>query len=98
MDLHLNLKKEYFYQIKNGEKKEEYRLANEYWEKRLKNKSYNKNYIKLGYPKKDDIDKILIFKYNGYKKRIITNKEFGDKPIEVYAINLELKEGDNCEQ
>ncbi|WP_368859293.1 ASCH domain-containing protein, partial [uncultured Fusobacterium sp.] len=31
MDLHLNLKKEYFDEIKKGTKKIEYRSKNQYW-------------------------------------------------------------------
>lgn len=35
MILHLNVKKEFFDMIKNGEKKEEYREVKPYWIKRL---------------------------------------------------------------
>ncbi len=88
MDLHLNLKKEYFNQIKNGTKKIEYRLKNQYWSKRLKNKEFHKVYIKLGYPKRNQKEKILCFELLKIEEQKITHKEFGNFPVEVYAIFL----------
>lgn len=88
MDLHLNLKKEYFNEIKNGTKKIEYRLKNQYWSKRLKNKEFDKVYIKLGYPKSNQKEKILCFKLLKIEEQKISHKEFGNFPIEVYAIFL----------
>ena len=87
----LNLKKEYFQEIKSGVKKEEYRLYNPYWIKRLENKTFSKIIIKLGYPRKDDKDKEIIFPWNGYKIKTILHKHFGEEPVEVYAIKLEDK-------
>lgn len=90
-DLHLNLKKEYFEEIKSGVKKFEYRLYNDYWIKRLVGKRYNKLFIKCGYPKKNDKDKILEFPYIGYELRDIRHEHFGntnatDKQVKVFAI------------
>lgn len=90
-DLHLNLKKEYFEEIKSGVKKFEYRLYNDYWKKRLVKRQYDKLYIKCGYPKKDDKDKILEFPYMGYELQIIEHKHFNrdgiiNIPVEVFAI------------
>lgn len=92
MDLILNLKKEYFIEILNGTKVEEYREVKDYWTKRL-NKEYDKVIIKMGYPKKGDKTKEMIFKYNGYIKKKIKHKHFGDKEIEVYAIQLSERIG-----
>lgn len=89
--LHLNLKKEYFEDIKNGNKLFEFREYNEYWTKRLENKEYDEVHFKLGYPKKDDEEKIIIRKYLGYEFRDIRHKHFGNdnpscKQIKVFAI------------
>jgi hypothetical protein len=68
VDLTLAVKREYFEQIQSGEKTEEYRLLNEYWQKKLRQKYWTNGYpelkeeffdkkfdraiITLGYPKK----------------------------------------------
>ena len=88
MNLILNLKKEYFEQIEAGIKKEEYRLCTPYWQKRIEGKNFNKVIIKLGYPKKSEIDKILTFPWNGYEKKKIIHKHFGSSEVEVYSIRL----------
>lgn len=94
----LNLKKEYFQEIKSGAKKEEYRLCTPYWQKRLENKEYDKVILKLGYPKNSEIEKILEFKYLGYEIKTIKHKHFGDDPVKVYSIKLEssIKTCVNC--
>lgn len=86
--LHLPVKGEYFHQMKSGEKKYEYRLANEYWTKRLVDRDYDELKIKLGYPKSDELDKIITVPYRGYKMQTITHKHFGDKPVDVFAIRV----------
>ncbi|MGL5658470.1 MAG: hypothetical protein ACRDDK_05265 [Cetobacterium sp.] len=87
--LTLNLKREYFEQIKNGIKTEEYRLCTPYWQKRLEGKTFDKVIIKLGYPKNSEVEKIMEFTWRGYKKRKITHKHFGSTPVKVYAIKIE---------
>lgn len=86
--LTLNLNKEYFEEIKRFEKKEEYRLCNEYWKARIENNEFEKVVIKLGYPKSTEKEKILEFEYKGYEVKKIKHKLFGDKPVEVFAIKL----------
>ena len=86
--LTLNLKREYFEQIKSGIKTEEYRLCTPYWSKRLEGKTFDKIIIKLGYPKNDEIEKIMEFPWRGYKKKKITHKHFGSDPVKVYAIKV----------
>lgn len=86
--LTLNLKKEYFDQIKSGSKKYEYRLKKDFWTKRLINKNYDRIVIKMGYPKNSELEKIIEFPYKGYKEEIIKHKEFGDIPVNVYSIIL----------
>lgn len=85
--LRISVKKEYFEQIKLGLKKEEYREIKPYWDKRI-NKDYDEVWIMLGYPSSQEKEKILKFKWKGYTKKIITHREFGNIPIEVYAIKL----------
>lgn len=86
--LHLNLKKEYFEAIKNGDKTEEYRVFNDFWKKRLLNRRYDKILIKCGYPKKDDMSKILEFPYQGWSIKTIKHKHFGEQKTKVFAIKL----------
>lgn len=65
--LTFNLKRKWFEKIKSGEKTKEYRIANDYWNKRLYHqwKKYRFKWtgipvlFKLGYPKNDDTNKIL---------------------------------------
>nr|WP_319393335.1 ASCH domain-containing protein [uncultured Desulfobacter sp.] len=86
--LHLNLKKKYWEKIKSGEKKYEYRLVTRYWAKRLVGKQYDKILIKLGYPKKDDVTRIIERPYRGWGQLEITHPEFGSDPVQVYAIRV----------
>ncbi|MGL5624886.1 ASCH domain-containing protein [Cetobacterium sp.] len=93
--LTLNLKREYFEQIKSGIKTEEYRVCTPYWQKRLEGKSFDKIIIKLGYPKNSEIEKILEFKYLGYEIKTIKHKLFGNDPVKVYAIKVEQDNHEN---
>jgi len=85
-DLHLNLKGEYFNQIKSGIKKLEYRLITPRFTKIIEGKEFNNIQIKLGYPKRDDKERILIKSWKGYYKTWITHEHFGKDAVEVYAI------------
>lgn len=86
--LFLPVKREYFEQIKSGEKTQEFRLVNDYWRKRLEGlkEPYGKLIIALGYT--GDPEKRLEFTYRGWTKKTITHKHFGQEPVEVYAIHL----------
>lgn len=84
--LHINLKAKYFYEIKNGVKSFEYRLKNDYWNKRLVDKVYDEVHFKLGYPKADEVEKIIKVSYIGYEVQKIKHELFGDNEVEVYAI------------
>ena len=93
-DLRLAVKREYFEAIERGEKLEEYREAKYFWKNRLLHlpsilpKKFDTVTITLGYPKACDTDKILKFKYKGFKIKEITHKHFGKMPILVFAIDL----------
>lgn len=84
--LHLPLKAVYFHEIKSGAKTLEYRLRTQYWEKRLVGREYDEIHIKLGYPKSDDYERIIIRPWKGFLKQTIQHEHFGDKPVDVFAI------------
>lgn len=86
--LRLHVKKEYFQDISNGLKKEEYRLFNSYWKKRLLNKGFDEVHILLGYPGVNDLEKVLKFPYYGFEVKEIVHKHFGEKEVKVFSINL----------
>ena len=81
----INIKRKYFDQIKNGEKKEEYRLITKYWIDRLENKEYDFIRFQNGYNR--DSEKFII-EYLGIVKKEIQHEFFGDKSVQVFAIQL----------
>lgn len=87
-DLVLPLKAEYFNAIKSGEKVEEYRLANDYWRKRLTHRHFDRIVLTLGYPRRDDHERRIIKPWRGYVMRYITHPHFGGGHVEVFAINV----------
>lgn len=87
-DLVLHLKREYFDQIKRGEKIEEYRLVTDYWKKRLEGRRYQFVVLLCGYPSRKDESRRIIYSWKGYTKKTITHQQFGDKPVEVFAIAI----------
>jgi hypothetical protein len=89
VNLILHLRKEYFDQVKSGEKTREYREATDYWTKRLGSGTIDKIIVYDRFPKKDDEERILIFPWNGYILTSVLHKEFGPEPIFVYAIKLQ---------
>lgn len=92
--LQLAVKGEYFDAMKRGEKTEEYRLVNAYWIKRLmvglKPREYDRLVITRGYPKRDDMSKRIDVPYAGYEVKTITHPHFGDKPVNVFAIKVNI--------
>lgn len=90
-DLTIPVNGEYFYQMKSGEKVEEYRLRTPYWGKRLEGRTYDNVIITLGYPKKDSNERRIVVPWRGFETRKITHKHFGPDPVEVYAIRIELQ-------
>ena len=86
--LHLPVKAVYFYQVKDGSKPDEYRLQTDYWRTRLVGRTYDEVHIKLGYPKKDDHDKIVIRPWKGYEEKSILHEHFGNKHVDVFAIKV----------
>ncbi|PRC93073.1 ASCH domain-containing protein [Solimicrobium silvestre] len=86
-DLHLHLKGEYFDQIKAGTKTHEFRSCHK-WEKRLGGKSFDRIFIKRGYPKTGDVSRIIQRPWMGYERINITHPHFGLEAIEVFAIRV----------
>lgn len=86
-DLHLNLKGEYFDQIKAGTKIFEYRLAAK-WEKRLAGKTFERIFIKRGYPKTGDQERIVERPWRGFERQTIVHPHFGATPTVVLAIRV----------
>lgn len=90
MNLILPVKRKWFEQIESGEKTEEYRIDNEYWQKRIIGKSFEKVIITLGYPKREDSSRRLEFPWNGYVMRSVVSEEWGNKPVRVFTMPLWL--------
>jgi hypothetical protein len=88
VDLVLPLKREYFEQIKAGTKKDEFRLHNAFWQKRLVGKSFDRVILTLGYPKRDDHARRLVLPWNGYRECTIQHPLFGADPVFVFAIDV----------
>ena len=87
-DLVLHLKREYFEQIRCGEKPEEFRLCTPYWERRLEGREYGRVGLVLGYPAEGDSERRLARPWRGFTKRRITHPHFGTAPVDVYAIDV----------
>lgn len=85
-DLVLPLKAEYFHAIKDGSKSVEYRLDTPYWRRRLFGRSYDRIVLTLGYPKKSDTARRLVFPWRGATQALITHRHFGPHEVQVFAI------------
>lgn len=84
----LNLKGEYFDAIRDGTKLEEFRLRTPYWEKRIKNKTYDTVIIRRGYPKSGDANREIVVPWRGYREISLEHPHFGLGAKEVYAIRV----------
>lgn len=85
----LPLKAQYFDQIANGSKKVEYRLATEYWAKRLEGRTFSKIVLTKGYPPAADKSRRMERAWRGAVRKVITHPHFGDKPVEVFEIGVD---------
>jgi len=98
MKLQLALKAEYFDAIRDGTKTEEYRLANDYWTKRLYHpptpagnvarREFDSIVLTKGYPKRGDPERTLELPWRGFSQRTITHPHFGAEPVSVFAIRV----------
>ena len=89
--LYLRLKGKWWRQIRDDEKPDEYRLKTEYWRKRLEGRHYDEIHVIHGYPKREDTTKRIRVVWNAYTETTIISEEFGDQPVEVFAIDLREK-------
>lgn len=86
--LKLHLKGEYFDQIAAGTKKEEYRLYNAYWMKRLIHRTYEGIVLKRGYPERGDTKNTIERIWRGWTIKEIQHPHFGPEPVTVFAIKV----------
>jgi hypothetical protein len=86
--LHLNLKAEYFDQIKAGVKVHEFRLQTVYWVRRLVGRSFDGIVLMKGYPKAGDPDRTMERPWVGVESQEITHPHFGASPVAVFAIRV----------
>ncbi len=92
-DLTLNLKGEYFHQIKNKEKLDEFRRFGAYWDKRLMDefgnyKEFDMVVVRWGYPKAGDTEREIIRPFQFIEGARIKHPHFGDEPVWVHAIRV----------
>lgn len=84
--LHLHVNFEYFDQIKDGTKKEEYRESDK-WKAKLDANNYTNIRIYRGYQKASP-ETVIDLPYKGYIEKTITHKHFEDKETKVCAIDV----------
>ncbi|WP_416487208.1 ead/Ea22-like family protein [Escherichia coli] len=58
--------------------------------KRIMFREYDRLIITKGYPKRDDSSRRIDVPYGGYEIKTITHPHFGDKPVKVYAIKVNI--------
>lgn len=92
--LTLPLKAEYFDAIRDGSKREEYRLVTPFWARRLEGRSYDSIVLTKGYPRLTDFDRRLKRHWRGFTVKTITHPHFGPDPVLVYAIDVRPPEGE----
>lgn len=88
--LYLPLNAMYYDAIVAGEKLLEYRENTTYWRKRLEGREFEAIEIMKGYPKKGDISRRTRRAWRGWVMKKITHEHFGDKPVEVFAIDVSV--------
>ncbi len=90
--LHLNCRKVSWDAIYNGTKVKLFRRYNDFWTKRIVDKDYNFIYVKMGYPKEGEHNKIMIFKWDGYD---VEMSEYGNSKhsefIKTFGIKLDQR-------
>lgn len=90
--LQLAVNGEYFDEMATGTKVFEFRERNDYWRKRLENREYDRLVITKGYPSRDDLSRRIEVPYLGYELQTITHKHFGNVPLDVYAIRVDISQ------
>ena len=80
----------YFDQIKAGDKPEEFRLITPFWSKRLVGREFSHVELTRGYPARGDKERRLKRQWRGYRTTEITHPHFGDKTVDVFAIDVSV--------
>lgn len=83
--LFMTIKKQYFNEILNGIKKEEYRLVKPHWVDKLVGKQYSHIIFQNGYSRNSPR---LEAQYLGYEIRNIRHEFFGNEEVTVFALKL----------
>ncbi len=86
--LTLHLCRKWWEQIRDGAKKNEYRLCSPRNATLLERRGYDEVHLWLGYPAKTETDKRLIRKFCVVTRTTITHEHFGPDPVEVFDIKL----------
>lgn len=86
--LQLALKRQWFEDIKNGIKTEEYREVNPYWSMRLVGRVFDSLVLTLGYPCKDDQTRRIVLPWRGYTIKTIQHPQWQNREVSVFAIRL----------
>lgn len=92
--LTLNLKEQYFFDIDQEKKTEEYREAKPYWRKRLEGKTFDVIEICRRYPEKGDTDNRLWFRSAGIKLVLM---KWDNAGVSVSGPTFVIKLGDRLD-
>ena len=82
----LRVKREWYVQIQEGTKVEEFRLRNAYWQSRIEGKRFNTVAIICGYPAANQPDNRITFPWRGFIVKTILHPFFGEDAVEVFVI------------
>lgn len=86
--LTLHVKREWFHLMQQFKKHVEYRKLTPYWCQRIIGEDFDCVEICLGYPKKKDKGRRLLFKYEGYCVKVISHPHWNWEDTDVIAIKL----------
>lgn len=84
----LHLKQEFFEAIREGSKREEYRLRTPYWTRRLLGRAFERIELCCGYPKHGDTSRRLYRRWKGMRVTAVQHVLFGEQPVNVFAIDV----------
>ena len=85
------MKGKWWDQIASGEKTIELRLQTDYWRKRLIGRHYDEIHLWRGYPPASETDKLLKRKWRLVTPCTVLHEEFGDEPVDVFAIDVSVE-------
>jgi hypothetical protein len=86
--LSLAVKGRWFEEIKAGTKQDEYRLCTTFWNKRLSDRAYDDILITIGYPRRDDHAKRLLFEFDGVRMEKVISPEWDNVEQSCFAVSL----------